>query len=109
MDLGWWLVPAVLVLVLGVGRMARLITHDVFPPAVWLRQTWTNAMKEHSDWVILAFCHWCAGFWITVVAFFWFLLSLSVEWVAVAWWLFWTPFALSYVSSIIVSRDEPAE
>lgn len=109
MSLGWWLIPAVLVAILGAGRLARLITHDTFPPAAALRQLWTNAMKGHEDWVILAFCFWCATPWIMLVAIGWFLLSINIVWIAWAWWLFWGWLALSYVASMIVARDEPAQ
>lgn len=109
MDLGFWLIPAVLVAVLGVGRVARLITHDQFPPSIWLRQTWANLTVKYESWTLLVFCHWCAGFWIMLACFGWFLLTMNVEWIAWTWWLFWTPMALSYVSSIVVSRDEPKD
>jgi len=109
MDLGWWLIPAVLVLVLGAGRMARLITHDLFPPAVALRAAWERLVGGHPQWTLLFHCFWCLTPWIMLVAIGWFLLTLNVEWIAWAWWLFWGWLALSYLASMVVARDEPAQ
>lgn len=109
-DLGWWLIPAILIAVLGVGRMARLITHDEFPPSRWWRAVWQDRITaNHPGWSLLFICFWCLSPWIMLVAIGWFLLTLQVEWVAWAWWLFWGWLALSYVASMIVARDEPAE
>lgn len=110
MNLGWWLVPAILVLVLGVGRVARLVTHDTFPPVTWWRDVWEHKITpNHPEWTLLFFCFWCFTPWVTLIAMGWFLLSLQTEWVAWAWWLFWGWMALSYFASIIVGRDEPAD
>ena len=109
MDMGWWLVAAVAVAVLGGGRLARLITHDSFPPAAWVRQKWTNLTKNHEEWTLLTFCHWCLGLWIMAVVVGTFLLTFTATWIAWAWWIFWGWLALGYLSSIIVSRDEPAD
>lgn len=109
MDLGFWLIPAVLVAVLGVGRIARLVTHDTFPPAAWARQTWTKITLKHPDWNVLFYCFWCFSPWVMLICLGWFLLSLQVAWIAWAWWLFWTWMALSYLAAMVTARDEPAE
>lgn len=108
-GLGWWLAVAVLVAVLGVGRWVRLVTYDQFPPAAWWRQQWAGFTKNHEDWGNLMFCPWCLTPWMMLVAMGWFLLSLQVVWIAWAWWLFWGWGALSYVTSMVIVRDEPAE
>lgn len=109
MNLGWWLIPAVLVAILGAGRLARLITHDVFPPAAALRNMWTRIVQNHDQWSVLFFCFWCLTPWIMLVCLGWFLLTINIAWIAWTWWLFWGWLALSYVASIIVARDEPAQ
>lgn len=109
MDLGWWLLPAVLVAVLGAGRWARLVTHDVFPPAAALREAWERLVKGSPKWTVLFHCFWCFTPWLMLACIGWFLLSINVPWIAWAWWLFWGWGALSYVASMIVARDEPAE
>jgi hypothetical protein len=100
-------VLAILVAVLGVGRLARVITYDVFPPAAKLRALWTLLTYKHGDWVKLFTCFWCLSPWIMAVAIAWFLLASG--WVLVAWWIFWGWLGLAYVASMIVARDEPAE
>lgn len=105
----WWLVVAVLVAVLGVGRWTRLLVFDKFPPAAWVRQKWADLTKDRGDWALLLFCWWCAGPWIMLVCIGWFWLSFSAPWIAIAWWLFFGWGALSYVSSMIVARDEPKD
>lgn len=109
MSMGWWLVAAVLVAILGVGRWVRLVTYDTFPPMVWVREKWYKAMKDRSNWSDLLFCPWCFTPWLMLVCIGWFLLSLSVVWVAWAWWLFWGWGALAYVASMVIVRDEPKE
>lgn len=107
----WWPVWAVLVFVLGVGRLARVIVHDQFPPSVWFRQKWANWVVDHKHegWIDLFFCFWCLSPWIMAVAIGWFALSFSVPFLAWAWWLFWGWLALSYVAAMIVERDQPKD
>lgn len=100
-------IVAVLVLVLGAGRLTRIITYDDFPPAIWARAAWDRVTND-GDWAKLAHCFWCAGPWVTLAAMGWFAAGLAVTWIAWTWWLFWGWLALSYVTSMIVARDEPA-
>jgi hypothetical protein len=102
------IIAAVLVAVLGVGRLARIALYDAFPPAIWLRLKWDD-LTDGSSWNKLLHCPWCLIPWIMLVAIGWFLLGLHVEWVAWAWWLFWGWMALSYVSTMIYVRDEPSD
>lgn len=105
----WWPLLALLTIVLGVGRMARLVTHDAFPPAAAVRQWWTARTAKHYDWTILFFCFWCLTPWIMAVALGWFALTFVHVAFAWAWWIFWGWLALSYVASMVVARDEPAD
>lgn len=97
-------VLAVATAVLGVGRLARVATHDPFPPAIWLRMRWDRLVKDGS-WSKLAHCFWCATPWIMLVCIAWGALS-SFHW---TWWAFWGWLALSYLAAIVIARDEPAE
>ena len=105
-------IAAVLVAVLGVGRLARIVIYDAFPPSVWLRTKWddltySKAKNDYNSWNKLLHCPWCLVPWIMLIAIGWFLLGLEYEWAAWAWWLFWGWLALSYVSTMIYVRDEP--
>jgi hypothetical protein len=100
-------VLAILTAVLGVGRLSRVITYDVFPPAAWVRARWTDLTYSRGDWSKLLTCFWCLTPWIMLVAVAWFLLADG--WVLVAWWVFWGWLGLSYASSMVIARDEPAE
>ena len=102
----WTLFLAILTAVLGVGRLVRVITYDDFPPTIWARMTW-DRLTNDGPWAKLAHCFWCATPWIMLVAMVWGWFALGTDW---AWtcWAFWGWMALSYVSSMIVARDEPA-
>lgn len=109
---GWWWILAIAVAILGVGRLSRVVTHDLFPPAIWLRQTWTNWTVKHGHqaWTSLFYCWWCFTPWLMAVCIAWFALTFAPgwEWTAWAWWLLWGWLAVSYLASIILARDEPA-
>lgn len=105
------IVAAVLVAVLGVGRLARVIIYDAFPPAAWLRAKWADLMwdrqrQESNPWGLLLNCPWCLIPWIMAACIGWFFGGLAIEWVAWSWWLFWGWLALAYVSSMVYVRDE---
>lgn len=101
------LVLAVLVLVLGVGRLTRIAVHDAFPPMIWLRIQWDRLTKD-GPWSKLAHCWWCASPWITAVAVGWFFLGEIYPVLQVIWWFFWGILAASYLAAMVISRDEPA-
>lgn len=107
------LIVAVLTIVLGVGRLSRVITYDTFPPAAKVRALWdkitSGADGEDGPWTILLHCFWCFTPWLMLVAMGWFALGLYVAWVAWAWWLFWGWLALSYVTSMVIVRDDPTD
>lgn len=98
---------AIVVAVLGVGRFARLITYDDYPPTIWIRSLWAGITKDNG-WTKLAECYWCFTPWAMLVCGGWFALGyLVLPWVLIVWWLFWGWLALSYVASMIIARDEP--
>lgn len=116
LDQPFLLVLAVLVIVLGVGRLARIVTYDAYPPAIWWRERWTRMTGSFTEdtkewvpgpWTKLFTCFWCFTPWLMLIAIGWFVLGLWVAWIAVVWWFFWSWLALSYVASMILARDEP--
>lgn len=96
------IIAAVLVAAFGVGRLARILTYDDFPPAAWARVIWDRITND-GPWAKLAHCQWCATPWIMLICLAWGVFS-SLHW---TWWLFWGWLALSYLASIIIARDEP--
>lgn len=100
-------IAAVLVAVVGIGRVVRLITYDDFPPSIWLRSKW-NWLVKGGEWRKIVTCLWCASPYVTAICMGWFFLGLFV-WtpLLVAWWIAWGFAGISYLSSILVRRDEP--
>lgn len=92
---------AVVVGVLSVGRLARLITQDSFPPSVWLRIKWDEITND-GPWAMLAHCHWCITPWITIPIGLWGWLSD----LHASWWVFNAWLAIAYVAAMVVDRDE---
>lgn len=99
---GW----AVVIAVLSVARMARLITHDTFPPMEWARPR--IAMRLGSKWEDLVVCPFCIAPYLTAVQILWWALlqghgdNLIWFWlVPNLWW------AMSYVAAIVVAYDQP--
>lgn len=107
----WWFLFAIPVAILGVGRWARVVTHDTFPPAMWWRQKWAEwtTAHDHSEWYDLFACWWCFTPWLMLICIAWFALGFVALWIAWTWWLFFGWGALAYVSSIVLSYDEPKD
>lgn len=101
---------AVLVAVMGVGRFARLVTFDDYPPTIAIRSLW-NRITGGNGWAKLAYCQWCFTPWVMLACIGWFIWGTlgQVTWLMWAWWIFWGWLGLSYTASIIVRRDEPEE
>lgn len=105
----WLIVAAVLVAVVGVGRVTRLVTFDDYPPTVAIR-SWWNRITTGNGWGKLLYCLWCFSPWAMLVCLGWFFAGLFwVQWLLIAWWIFWGWMALSYLAAILVRRDEPEE
>lgn len=106
LGLKLWL-AAVLVAVVGAGRLTRIITHDSYPPARavrewWVRVTWNKETNEEGRWGLLATCHWCAAPYVFAIV----LISgwlTDLHW---GWWVFWGWLAGSYLTAMLVERDE---
>lgn len=59
----YWIAVAV-VTIISSARLTRLATFDDFPPTKWLRDKFAD-LTDGSQWQLLAFCAYCASFWIT--------------------------------------------
>lgn len=101
---GWWLVAALVVGVVSVGRTARLLVHDDFPPIAWLRLRYVAALPAHSRWAKLAECQFCIAPYLAagMIAWAWF---SDLHW---TWWLVNGWWAAAYFAAILVSYDEGA-
>ena len=97
---------AIVVAILGVGRLTRVIVHDDFPPAMWWRDTWRRITND-GPWSMLFLCWWCLSFWIALVCIGWFIAGYYVVWIAWTWWIFWGALAVSYAATMVIVRDEP--
>ena len=105
LDSPWFTVLAILVTILGSGRITRLIVHDSFPPIVFLIGLWDRATLR-SSWNKLFHCHWCLSFWVTASVIGLFLLSLNYGPMHIAWWMVFGTLGLSYVSAMVIERDD---
>lgn len=108
-DSPWALLLAAVVGVLAVGRATRLITHDSFPPAERFREWGGNRLGDAYG--LLVECPWCMAPWLTLVDLIWAVAgTVDVDTISgTIWWLCNLWFALAYVVSMIVVRDEPPE
>ena len=111
-EISWATLPlyvfAILVAVLGVGRLTRVITYDDFPPARWVREKWVEK-TDGTGWQLLAICWWCASFWVALACAGWWVAGLFFVWAAWAWWIFWGSLAISYLAAMVIVRDTPEE
>lgn len=98
---GW--IAFSLVLVFGVARLGRLITHDDYPPAEWVRVRWVALVGD--KWGKLFLCPWCMNPYLVAIALAWAYFT-GLHW---SWWVFWGWMAASQVATTISMYDEPAE
>jgi hypothetical protein len=103
----WLWVAAAAVGVIGAARLTRIITHDSYPPARavrewWVRITWDKQANTEGRWGLLATCHWCASPYVFALV----LLSAWATDLHWGWWLFWGWLAGSYLTAMVVERDE---
>jgi len=104
---------------IAVGRAARLVVHDAYPPMQWLRDRWLvwtetdgkqSARDRHrwlTGWSPLLTCPFCFAPYAAAVDLAWYLVADG--WWADAWWVVNVWAAVSYVAAMIVLRDEPPE
>lgn len=65
----YWIAVAIITVVSS-ARLTRLATYDKFPPTKWLRDKFydfTDKTERRRQWQILAYCAYCASFWITAI------------------------------------------
>lgn len=103
----WLLLAAAVVSVLAVGRFTRLLVEDDFPPAVWIRQRYTDVVPD--QWTGLVTCPFCLAPWLQLVSLLWaWLGGIDPQtWSGGLWWLAHLWFALAYLASMVVVRDQP--
>lgn len=94
-------VAAVIVGIVGTGRIVRLVTADEFPPSVWLRIKWAEITHD-GPWSKLFNCLWCFAPYAVGANMAWAYFS-GLHW---SWWLFNGWMAASYAVSWIVFHDE---
>ena len=109
-----WLVAILTIatIVLGSGRLVRVIYYDAFPPSAWFRAKWddlTEGRGRLDQWNKLMHCPWCLSFWITLGCVGWMVAGWYVPWIMWAWWVFWGTLAASYLATMVIVRDEPEE
>lgn len=99
---------AALIAVLAVGRAARLLTHDDFPPAERLRSWW---LVHTGDWGPLFNCPFCMAPYLAAGDLAWVLIAgvHPDDFWSNAWWVVNAWAALSYAAAILVAYDEPPE
>lgn len=101
---------AVAVAVLGVGRFTRLVTYDDYPPTTAIRLWWVERVTKGNGWAKLLTCLWCFAPWAMLASLAWLFLGLLYSpAVVIAWFAFWGWLGVSYLTSMVVRRDEPDE
>lgn len=99
---------AVIVAVISIGRTARLLTYDDYPPVAWARtkvQHWLLSGDRRMRWVALTECPFCLAPYLAAGMLAWMWAS-DLHW---TWWLINGWWAMSYLSAILVARDEQPE
>jgi hypothetical protein len=108
----YW-IAVVATTIISASRLTRLATWDKFPPVVWLRDKYADA-TDGNGWQILAFCGYCASFWLTGLVVAWGLLSGVYAPVSgnqydnipfTAWWIVNGILAASYLAAILMAHD----
>lgn len=87
---------------LAAYRVWRLVAHDDFPPAMWVRDRFEAATERRvgPDWAGGVRCPWCSGAWVSfaVVAAVWAVRPLPLP---AAWFG-----AVSTIVGLIAQRDD---
>lgn len=97
-------VAVALVVILSSARITRLSIYDKFPPVQWVRDKFIDA-TDGTGWQLLAFCPYCASFWVTLVVV---LSGWLSDW-HTAWWLVNGAFGASYLAAMVMVHDGEAE
>lgn len=102
-----FLLHPVVMLIIGIistARVARLITHDTFPPMEWARPRIAAKLGKWQDLVVCPFC--LAPYLMAAQMGLWWWAHETNIW----WWVMpnlWA--AAMYVSAIVVAYDQPEE
>lgn len=95
-------VLALIACTIASARLTRLIVHDRYPPAAWLRIQW-DKLTHDGPWSELVHCNYCAAPYCS--AALWWPLYATMHW-PFGWYiaaLVW--FGMAYLAAIIVSYD----
>lgn len=106
------------VAIVSSARLTRLATWDRFPPVEWARNKYVE-LTDKSDrtraWQLLAFCAYCASFWLTALVVGWAYLAgvddgetawgSSGELAQPLWWTVNGTLAASYLAAILMVLD----
>jgi hypothetical protein len=114
MSTEFYWIAVVLTTIVSASRLTRLATWDEFPPVKWLREKYAEA-TDGSGWTLLAYCGYCASFWITGVVVGWAYVAgvfnpagvgpaAAEVWTQV-WWLVNGVLAASYLAAILMVHD----
>lgn len=103
------LIAMVVVGVISVGRTARLLIHDEFPPVEWLRVRFLALFSEENTWQKIGKCHYCLAPYLAAGLLLWGWLSWGHETALWVWFAANGIWAGAYLAAILVSYDEPAE
>jgi 4-hydroxybenzoate polyprenyltransferase len=102
----WFALVAALIAAGGVARATRLIVHEDYPPARWLRRKVIGWLRG-GEWTAVVTCHWCNPPYLMGASLAWFALGLFLwEPLIWAWWAVHAWAALSYLASWMVHHDE---
>jgi hypothetical protein len=110
MSTEFYWIAVVATTIVSASRLTRLATWDEFPPVKWLRDKYAD-LTDGGGWQILAFCGYCASFWITALVVGW-------GWLAGVyapasrgtvsgnlWWAVNGVLAISYLAAILMTHD----
>lgn len=110
----YWVAVAIIT-VTASARLTRLATYDQFPPVLWLREAYAEFMdktERRRGWQVLAYCGYCASFWLTLIVVVWADLSGVFEgWTrdpslwASGWWFLMGTLGASYLAAILMKND----
>lgn len=114
MSIEFYWVAVALVIVVSASRLTRLMTWDKFPPTLWIRDTYAD-LTDGTGWSLLAFCGYCASFWITAALVLWADLAgvldgrtawgTSGDIAQPVWWMVNGTLAASYLAAILMVHD----
>ena len=94
-----WIAVAIIT-IMSSARLTRLATVDKFPPIVWLRDKYADAL-DGTGYDLLVYCGYCFSFWATAAVVLWGWLTGWSE----PWWLVNSIFGASYAAAIVMAND----